>query len=234
MPSQLGKCPCCKCKDCKCVSIVQKGVKVSPGGYGGWAPAPIIICKKNEAVGKFIFEDSCDCRGENCCRQKGCTTSILCLDKKYVFRLRIEGCLETSRDNKHIGTISYRKISNCGKKNGPFKKLLQISSKSDGKKCCRSNISKACELILPKGKYEFKFTADSVDNIDHCVNELRYHMKWCAWNKDKKVCPKLPPPEGCDIYCCSVAAISCAECMPEYHTLCAGYQTIDCENVPLV
>jgi hypothetical protein len=233
MPSQLGKCPCCNCNDCKCTHIVQKGVKVTPFGYGGWTPAPKIICKKNEAYGQFIFEDSCDCGGDNCCRQKGCTTSILCLDKKYVFRLRIQGCLETSRDNHHIGTISYRKIG-CGKKKEPFKKLLEISSKNNYRKCCRSNIHKTCEVILPKGKYEFKFTADSVDHKDHCENILRYYMKWCAWEKDKKVCPRLPKLPSCEVYCCSVAPISCEDCMPEYKDLCKGYQVIDCESVGLV
>lgn len=232
MPSQLGKCGCCKCEHCKCTKIVQKGVKLTPRGYGGWSPAPVVICKKNELYGQFIFEDSCDCGGENCCRQKGCTTSILCLDKKYVFRLRIQGCLETSRDEKHIGTIWYRKL-NCGHKQ-PFKKLLEISSKSNGLECCRSNIYKTCEVILPKGKYEFKFTADSVDNKDHCVNVLRYYMKWCQWQKDKKVCPRLPKMQNCEIYCCSVASLSCDECMPQHAVLCKQYQIIDCESVGFV
>lgn len=232
MPSQLGKCPCCTCDDCKCTSITQKGVKLTPRGYGGWSPAPTIICKKNEVFGQFIFEDSCDCGGENCCRQKGCTTSTLCLDKKHVFKLRIQGCLETSRDDKHIGTIWYRKIG-CGTKK-PFTKLIEISSKSQDKECCRSDIHKTCEIILAKGKYEFKFTADSVDNKDHCVNILRYYMKWCVWQKDKKVCPRLPKMVGCDIYCCSVAVIPCEECMPDYKTICSGYQVIDCNSIGLV
>lgn len=233
MPSQIGKCPCCNCTKCKCTSIVQKGVRVTPGGGGGWSPAPVVICKSNELFGQFIFEDSCDCSGANCCRQKGCTTSIICLDQKYVFRFKIQGCLETSRDNKHIGAIYYRKIG-CGKKKADFKKILEVSSKSKGNKCCRSNREKVCEIILPRGKYEFKFTADSVDNIDHCLNILRYYGKWCAWQKDKKVCPRLPKSPNCELFCCSVAPVDCDECMPDYSNLCKGYQIIDCESVPVV
>lgn len=232
MPSQLGKCPCCKCKGCKCSSITQKGVKLIPYANGGWSPAPIVICKKNSIYGEFIFEDSCDCGGNNCCRQKGCSTSILCLDKKYVFRMRVQGCLETSRDGKHVGAIFYRKIS-CGKKE-TFTKLIEISSKTNNRKCCRSTIYKVCKVILPKGKYEFKFVADSIDNIDHCSNSIRFDVKWCAWKNNCDVCPRLPALQCCDLYCCSVAQISCEICMPDYCDLCKGYQIIDCTSINVV
>lgn len=229
MPSQLGKCPCCTCKDCKCISITEKGIK----GIGGWKPPPKIICKKNDLYGKFIFEDSCDCGGMNCCRQRGCTNSIICLDKKTVFRFRITGCLETTRDGKHIGTISYRKIG-C-KKTEDFSEILRVESKkTSSRRCCRAGNGKTCEIILNKGKYEFKFTADSVDEIDHCENVLRYYGRWCYWQKDKKVCPKLPVPVICDELCCSVAPLDCDVCMPDYLTFCEQYTIIDCESVNVV
>jgi hypothetical protein len=229
-------CICCTCKDCRCQVILQKG-------GGRWDPAPIVICKKNKIHGKYIFIDSVDCGGTSCEKQQGCTTSKICLKKTHTFKFRVWGQLETLRSDKHIGRIQYRKIY-CNKKPGKWKKVVEISSKADGKKCCKNCECDECLINLPRGRYEIRFTADSVDEIDHCENYLVYDVKWCPKVKgQKQCCPDLPKVPECERWCCSGFG-ECVEwkcdpicvCPPGIKSYCLdnGWQVIDCESVRVV
>lgn len=210
MASQTGNCNCCKCDDCKCKTVLFKC-----GGY--WAPPPTVKCRSNTISGKFIFENSAECGGCVCCRQQGCTISKICLDKNYVFKFRVYGHLETTRSGKHKGEIYYRKICCDGKKQA-WKKAVGIASEQiNDVKCCKNLVKKDCKIILGKGKYEFKFSADSVDEIDHCNNYLQYDVKWCKHVKGKYCCPTLPGIEEPTDLCCSVTNNECCQpptCIP--------------------
>jgi hypothetical protein len=245
MPSQLGKCRCCKCDDCKCRIILERG-----GGF--WAPPPVVKCKRNTVHGRYIFKDSFDCSGFMCDRQEGCTVSKVCLDRTNVFRIRVWGQLEIYRSGMHIGKIQYRKL-HCNKPNTSWTTLVEISSKGAGIKCCKACVCDECLIKLPRGKYEFRFSADSVDGIDHCENYLQYDMKWCPIQcKDRRkkncnienCCPKLPEPPGCNTLCCSglvnpCASVFCApacDCPPGYVDPCTefGWIIIPCDSISLV
>lgn len=210
MSSQTGKnCTCCKCDDCRCKVVLYKC-------GGQWAPAPKVSCSSNKIHGSFVFDDSYDCGGCVCCRQQGCTISKICLDKPYVFKFRIFGLLETKSAGKHIGEILYRKICS-GKNKKPWKSIVKVSSSGGGDPCCKALVEKDCKIILGKGKYEFKFTADSVDGEDHCGNYLTYDAKWCKYVVDKDCCPILPEISVGDILCCSTAVMPCCpepQCTP--------------------
>lgn len=199
MGSQTSGCVCCKCKDCRCQIITEKN-------GGKWAPAPKVVCNRNSVHGRYLFQDSCDCQGYNCKRQEGCTVSKLCLSHTYQFKIRVWGQLEAKRSGYHIGKIEYRKISCSGRQN--WKTVVKVESIGQDKKCCVSCVQKICEIKLPRGKYEFRFTADSVDGIDHCNNYLQYDMRWCRL--DKGCLPTLAPPPQCSDYCCSTA--NCLDC----------------------
>jgi len=201
MPSQIGNCNCCKCSDCKCKVVLFKC-------GGSWVPPPIVKCGSNTISGRFSFEDSWDCGGCLCCAQQGCTISKICLDKTYTFKFRVYGHLETSRSGMHKGEIYYRKICCNGSKKG-WKKAVGIASEAEGKKCCKKLVKKDCKIILGKGKYEFKFKADSVDGDDHCGNFLQYDVKWCKYVKGKDCCPQLPGVEEPDPFCCSTIKNPC-------------------------
>lgn len=209
MPSQIGNCNCCKCDDCKCKSVLFKC-------GGSWSPPPVVQCKKNTINGRFVFENSYDCGGCKCCVQEGCTISKICLDKTYVFKFRVYGHLETSREGMHRGEIYYRKICCNGSKKA-WKKAVGIASEGGGGKCCRSLVKKDCKITLARGKYEFKFVANSVDGDDHCDNFLQYDVKWCKYVKDKYCCPVLPGIDEPNTLCCSVAVNPCCPppvCIP--------------------
>lgn len=209
MSSQTGNCNCCKCCDCRCKVILYKC-----GGF--WAPAPTVKCGKNSVNGRFIFEDSYDCGGCKCCRQEGCTVSKICLDKAYVFKFRVYGHLETSVGGRHHGNIFYRKICCDGKKN-PWKRVVHVESESGGGLCCKSLVQNECKIVLAKGKYEFKFHADSIDGEDHCGNYLEYDVKWCKYVKDKYCCPNLPGIPTPTSACCSSIINECCPppvCIP--------------------
>lgn len=209
MPSQLGNCNCCKCDDCRCKIVLYKC-------GGSWSPAPKVVCKKNTISGRFIFENSADCGGCKCCVQEGCTISKICLDKPYVFKFRVYGHLEKSRAGMHIGEIHYRKICCDGKKKA-WKRVVHVESEGGGLKCCRSRPFDECKITLASGKYEFKFSANSVDGEDHCGNFLQYDVKWCKYVKDKECCPNLPGMADVDDFCCSVTTNECCappSCIP--------------------
>lgn len=212
MPSQIGNCNCCKCCDCRCKVVLYKC-------GGSWSPAPKVKCKKNSVNGRFVFEDSYDCGGCKCCRQEGCTVSKICLDKKYVFKFRVFGHLETSTGGRHHGDIFYRKICCNGRKKS-WKRVVHVESEADGDVCCKSLVQDECRIILPKGKYEFKFRADSIDGEDHCGNFLEYDVKWCKYVKNKDCCPKFKEPPVPTSACCSAAINPCCpppECIPRYN-----------------
>lgn len=223
MPSQIGNCHCCKCDDCKCKVILYKC-------GGSWSPAPRVECKKNTISGRFSFDNSYDCGGCVCCVQKGCTISKICLDKTYVFKFRIYGHLEKYRAGMHIGEIFYRKI--CTKKNAkPWKKVVSVSSPGGNQKCCLGLAQNECRIKLGRGKYEFKFTADSVDGEDHCGNFLQYDVKWCKYVPGKDCCPTLPEvPEPSDT-CCSTLILPCC---PEPQCTPSDNCTANCDTDPCV
>lgn len=201
MGSQTSKCVCCKCKDCNCKIITEKN-------GGKWAPAPTVICRKNTVHGRYVFDNSCDCQGFNCKRQEGCTVSKICLSHTFLFKVRVWGQLEAKRSGYHVGKIQYRKIS-CSERTS-WKTLVQVASEAGGDKCCVKCVKKVCEMKLPRGKYEFKFTADSVDGVDHCNNYLQYDMKWCRIYPGQECKIKLESEPGCNDYCCSTA--NCNDC----------------------
>lgn len=228
MGSQTSKCVCCKCKDCRCEIITETN-------GGKWLPPPKIVCNKNYVHGRFIFQDSCDCQGYNCKRQEGCTVSKLCLGHTYRFKVRVWGQLETLRSGFHIGKILYRKIS-CNQNRTNWKTLVEISSEGNGNKCCKSCVSKICDIKLTRGKYEFKFTADSVDGKDHCGTYLQYDMRWC---KASAGClPTLPSEPTCNTLCCSTAG--CADCERRSGNICVQcpdpvpWNIIPCDSISLV
>ena len=247
MPSQLGNCNCCKCDDCRCKVVLYKC-------GGSWSPAPQVVCRKNSISGRFVFEDSADCGGCKCCTQEGCTISKICLDKAYVFKFRVYGHLETSRAGMHIGEIHYRKICCNGKKKA-WKRVAHVASEGGGLKCCRSCPTNECKITLARGKYEFKFSANSVDGEDHCGNFLQYDVKWCKYVKDKRCCPTLPAVLEPSNLCCSVTDNpccpppvcspnpkcnqenpSCDECSPECGSdpcLNGGWIIIPCDTINL-
>jgi hypothetical protein len=209
MPSQLGNCNCCKCDDCRCKVILYKC-------GGSWAPAPTVKCGRNSVSGRFVFENSADCGGCKCCVQEGCTVSKICLDKTYVFKFRVYGHLETSRAGMHIGEIYYRKICCNGKKKS-WKRVVHVESEGGGLPCCKSRPVDVCKIKLARGKYEFKFKANSVDGLDHCGNFLQYDVKWCKNVIGKSCCPTLPGMEEVSDFCCSVTNNPCCPpptCIP--------------------
>jgi hypothetical protein len=111
----------------------------------------------------------------------------------------------------HIGEILYRKIC-CNGKQKAWKRVVHVESEGGGDKCCKSLVKDQCKIILPRGKYEFKFTANSVDGDDHCGNFLQYDVRWCKYVKDKECCPRLSDPPEPSSLCCSVSANEC--CAP--------------------
>jgi hypothetical protein len=226
MGTQTSKCVCCKCKDCKCKIITQRN-------GGRWAPPPTVVCNKNFVHGRFLFEDSCDCQGYNCQRQEGCTVSKICLSHTYRIKVRVWGQLEALRSGFHKGTIEYRKIS-CSKREG-WKTLVEISSEAEGKPCCVKCVKKVCEIKLARGKYEFRFKADSIDGKDHCNNYLQYDMKWCRITSP---CPPVLRPEpGCNSLCCSTA--NCPDCHRRSNKACVPcpdrtqFNVVPCDSISL-
>lgn len=231
MGSQTSSCVCCKCKDCTCKIITETN-------EGKWAPPPVVKCSKNTVYGRFVFRDSCDCQGKNCKRQQGCTVSKICLSHTYLFKIRIWGQLEALRKGMHIGKIEYRKIL-CSGRQG-WKTLVQVSSIGQGKKCCVLCPEKMCEMKLPRGKYEFRFTADSVDEIDHCNNYLQYDMKWCRILPDHICKLKLDNPPMCSTNCCSGGNCPPCERRDEKSGICVKcpdpipWNIIPCDSISLV
>lgn len=196
-------CTCCKCKDCKTVLAIEKN-----GGH--WGPAPSVKCKgKQELRAVFYYEDSNDCGGTNCHRQKGCAVVKLCFKKSTTVRFRIWSQLEAQSSGKHKAKIQYRKIG-CGSKCKSWKTAVSNSSKGGGDPCCKSCDCEDKSCTFPRGKYEFRFTADSIDGVDHCSNYHVYDMKWCVRCKNKVCIPKLPAPPTLDVLCCSGITRPCA------------------------
>ena len=231
--SQIGKCNCCKCKDCKCkVSLYKCGGSWSPvpkvkcknnsifgkfifedsidcGGvtceeYSDINTSESLFAGKGQRDLSSIAGKDVEYVGSAglCCTQQGCTHSKICLDKKYVFKFRVSGLVESSRAGKHKGDIYYRKICCTGKKNG-WKKLVSVESKGGGPPCCLDLVEDSCKIILPEGKYEFRFRADAVDSLDHLDNFLQYDAKWCPYVKGEDCCPNLPPPPVLPSLLCS-------------------------------
>lgn len=227
MGSQTSKCVCCKCKDCKCQIITEKN-----GGY--WAPAPKVVCNKNSVHGRYIFKDSCDCGGDNCEIQEGCAVSKLCLTHTYRFKVRVWGQLEAWRSGFHRGKIEYRKIS-CSKREG-WKTLVEVKSEGGGEKCCVKCVKKVCDIKLARGKYEFKFTATSVDGVDHCNNYLQYDIKWCKASSGCQ--PVLREEPSCSNGCCPSSG--CPPCERWTGTICQpclpqkSWNVISCDSISLV
>lgn len=190
-------CVCCKCRDCRTVIAVEKN-----GGY--WAPPPSVRCKSQQSLrAMFVYQDSYDCSGFNCHRQKGCAVVKICFTKSTIVRFRLWSQLETKRGGMHKAKIQYRRIG-CGSKCKTWKDAVKNQSVPDGKSCCKSCPCDDKVCTFPKGKYEFRFTADSVDGVDHCGNYHIYDVKWCVKCKGKESCiPCLPALPSCSTECCS-------------------------------
>ena len=195
-------CVCCKCKDCRTVLAVEKN-----GGY--WAPPPEVTCKgKQETRAVFVYQDSNDCGGFNCHRQQGCAVVKLCFNKVTTVRFRIWSQLEISAGGRHRAKIQYRKIG-CASKCKKWRTAVTNASKNQGDPCCKGCVCDDKYCNFPRGKYEFRFTADSVDGIDHCNNYHVYDMKWCVKCKGKECIPKLPATPSVDPLCCSTVLNPC-------------------------
>lgn len=196
-------CTCCKCKDCKTVLAIEKG-----GGY--WSPAPSVGCNGQQSIrASFIYEDSYDCNtGTNCHRQQGCAVVKVCFKKSMSVRFRIWSQLETSGSGKHKAKIQYRRLG-CGSSCKSWKTVVSNASSGGGDPCCRDCDCDDVVGIFKRGKYEFRFTADSVDGTDHCLNYHVYDVKWCLKCKGKECIPTLPANPEVDRNCCTAAENDC-------------------------
>lgn len=230
-------CTCCKCKDCKTVLAIQKN-----GGY--WSPAPSVGCNGKQSIrASFVYADSNDCGGTNCQRQKGCAVVKVCFAKSMSVRFRIWSQLEISASGRHKAKIQYRRLG-CGSTCKTWKTVVTNSSKGGGDPCCKGCDCKDVVGDFAKGKYEFRFTADSIDGVDHCNNYHVYDVKWCVKCKGKKCIPTLPAAPTLDDKCCSTIDRQCelvtpgtpsCECPPGFKNIISeGWTLANSADIDLV